>query len=134
MSLINNKNWHHSRVLKSLLLIITLQLVVLQVKALSMPHAINQKPCSEMTTNMAEHAHKSGSVLPNEEQADSCTHCENSDLDCYNSCHTASLLTLVFEIIPDLKNMDTFLYLASNKTLIAISLRPAFKPPRLLIV
>jgi len=134
MSLINNKNWQHSRVLKSLLLIITLQLVVLQVKALSMPHAMNQGPCSEMSMSHHDHSQKSAAALSTEELADSCSHCDDGDLDCHNSCHTASLITLVFEIDADLINMSTVLHPTSNKTFIATLLRPSFKPPRRLTV
>ena len=133
MTLNNNKNWQQSRAIKSLLLIIALQLVVLQVKALSMPHAINQGPCSEMSTGHHDHSQKSDTVLASEERAeDACPHCGVSSLDCHNSCYSASLIALVFEIVPDLKSTDNTLYPASIKTLVGTSLQFTFRPPRLL--
>ena len=133
MSLNNNKNWHQSRVIQSLLLIIALQLVVLQVKALSMPHAINQGPCSEMSKSHHEHSQKSGTVVVGEERAeDDCPHCGVSSLDCHNSCYSASLIALVFDIVPDLENTNDSLDPASIKTLVGTSLQFTFRPPRLL--
>jgi len=134
MTLRNNKNWHYSRALKSLLVIISLQLVVLQVKALSMPVSINHEPCSEMAITYNNYSQKSGSVSATEQLTKSCSHCEDINLDCHNSCNTASLITLSLSIDLDLINYRNTLYPASNKTFIAISLQPSIKPPRLLIV
>jgi hypothetical protein len=134
MSLRNNKNWHYFRALKSLLVIIVLQLVILQVKALSMPVSMNHESCSEIVKTHNNHSQKSDSVSTTEQLTESCSHCEDSNLDCHNSCHTASLFTLVFEIAPDSMDMSNFLYPVSNETFIATSLQPSFKPPRLLIV
>ena len=134
MSLINNKNWQHSRVLKSLLLIITLQLVVLQVKALSVEHAVDQRPCSEMAMSQAAHSHKSEVVNPINKKADSCDHCNDGVLKCDNSCHAVSLLTLMLETASDLIKVNGFLYPTNNKILIAILQRSTFKPPQKSIV
>ncbi len=134
MGLINNKNWQHSRILKSLLLIIGLQLVVLQVKALTMPVSMNHVPCSEMVMSHHEHSHKTDSIIEDEVQATSCSHCKDVNLDCHNSCYTAGLFTLSFDISLDLINQRNSLSPANLKTFIAVSQQPSIRPPRLLIV
>lgn len=134
MNLRNNKNWQHSKVLKSLMLVFVLQLVVLQVKALSMPVSMNHEPCSEMAITHNNHSQESASVSTTEQLTESCSHCEDINLDCHNSCNTASLITLLLSTDLDLINYRNTLYPASNKTFIAISQRPSLKPPRLLIV
>lgn len=134
MNLINNKDWQHSRVLKSLLLIIGLQLVVLQVKALTMPVSMSHEPCSEMILSHQEHFQQNDLALENEQATVSCSNCEDMSLDCHNSCYTASLITLSFNTALDLINHRNSLSPANNKTLIAVSLQPSIKPPRLLII
>lgn len=118
----NNKN---ASLLKSLLVIIALQLVVLQVQAISMPFNINQHKCNHSLIK-GEMVSHSGDQL----SSVACEDCDDFNLNCFNSCNSPSIYSLTYNAEINLENLHSFYYLENNKSLFAVSQQPNLRPPK----
>jgi len=121
----NMHNSQHATSVKSLLVIVVLQLVVLQVQAVSMPSNVSHEPCShhKMQSEMTGLTHSKSSE-------DECEHCEDANLDCNNGCDTSGIYTLNYVPEINLDNVHSFYILKENKSLLAVSQQPNLRPPR----
>ena len=118
----NNKN---ASFVKSLIVIIALQLVVLQVQAISMPFNINQHKCNHSLMKAEMVSHSGDQISSNE-----CEHCDDFNLDCFNSCNSPSIYSLAYNSEMNLENFHFFYYLENNKSLFAVSQQPNLRPPK----
>ena len=111
-------NGQHATSVKSLLVIVVLQLVVLQVQAISMPFNTSHEPCShhKMQSEMTGLTHSESS--------------EDANLDCNNGCDTSGIYTLNYAPEINLDNVHSFYILKENKSLLAVSQQPNLRPPR----
>jgi len=112
--------------LKSLLVILVLQFVVLQAQAMSTASLLYQKNChhSESHTDYS-HSHNKEQVLA------VCAHCEEANFDCDNSCDIPSLVSLVDKRIGNLDSGVHSLYFNwINRNHIAVLTLPNLRPPR----
>ena len=133
MHVSNNKKTWFRLLLKSLLVIISMQLVVLQVKAITVSSTHHQ-PCSqmEMATDFIpdEHQHTHHDLVSSEHASDKCLHCEDISQGCYSGCHISPMYSLSFVSDLELTQL-TALYLSSAENkLVSLFQQPGLQPPR----
>ena len=129
----NNNKKLYKLLLKSLIVIMSMQLVVLQVKAITVSSTHHQ-PCSqmEMATDFIQDEHHGAhhTSAKAEKSMDKCQHCEDFSLDCYNGCHTSAMYTLSFVPYIELAQSGSFYLSPSFKQLVSFSQQPVLQPPR----
>lgn len=112
--------------LKSLLVIVVLQFIVLQAQAMSMASLLYQKNCHHSESN-ADYSHSHSK----EHALSACAHCEEANLDCDNSCDISSLVSLVDKRVGNLDGSTHPLYFNwLNTNHIAALVLPNLRPPR----
>ncbi len=129
----NNSKKLYKLLLKSLIVIMSMQLVVLQVKAITVSSTHHQ-PCSqmEMATDFIQDEHHAvhHASTDTEKLSDKCQHCEDFSLDCYNGCHSSAMYTLSFVPHLELTQSGSFYLSPVSKQLVSVFQQPALQPPR----
>jgi len=120
-----------AKLVMALMLISSMQLVVLQVKATQTVFSSGHHPCHDVGQAESSQLDKENILRSSQRSGLACAHCQDFNNSCYDGCDMSSAPAIPYDVHRALKASDSPQFFTYIQVPVAISSLPLFKPPRL---